>query len=305
MLSAPLPATFVAEFLNFENFLAWGLDCYLLRGLFYNLLTVEYLRGHIDNLWRVLILWARGVLAHFWSYYFIFYHSRGQSVSARSHKRLLYEVKFDLNSWFDLVYFALDRLNWSKGVVSLLNGLGFLRFLFFLDQKLLNFLPALVTKNGHSKLKIWNLVMCPSANPVLGVLGESIILWCVFTIVPRDSFLLDGAWTWALLVRIWLRWLLGAFLRWAWALLVFSESVNLFLKKAYVFLLEVLSHDLEQERIERGYRREYLASPFALRKFLHGLLFPQNFPINKGNVIPHILFILHLLVLVSKHALVS
>ena len=280
MLSAPLPAAFVAEFLNFENFLARSLDCYLLRGLFYNFLTVEYFWGHIDNLWRVLLKWARGVLAHYWSLYFIFYHSRGQFMSAWCHKRLLYEIKLDLNSWFDLVYFALDRLNWSKGVVSLLYSLGLLRFLLLLDQKLLNFLPALITKNGHSKLKVRYLVMSPSANSVLGVLWESIIIRCVFTIVPRDSFLLDGAWAWALLVRIWLRWLLGAFLWGARGIYALSQSCNLLLKKAYVLVLKVLSQDLEKERVERRDRREHLACPLTFRKFLHGFLFPQNLSVN-------------------------
>ena len=237
MLSASLSAAFVTEFLNFENFLAWGLDCYLLRGLFHNLLTVEYFWGHIQNLWRVLFKRARGVLAHYWSFYFIFNNSRGQSVSAWSHERLLYEVELDLNSWFDLVNFALNRLHWSKGVVSLLYSLRLLRFLLLLDQKLLNFLPALVTKNGHSKLKVRDLMMSPSANSVLGVLWESIILGCVFTIVPRDSFLLDGAWTWALLFRIWLWWLLGAFLWGARGICALSHSSHLLLKKAYVLVL--------------------------------------------------------------------
>ena len=89
MLSGPLPAAFVAEFLNFENSLARALDCYLVRSFFHNLLTVEYLRRHIDNLWRVLLERARGVLAHYGSLYFTFYHSRGQSVSTWSHERLL------------------------------------------------------------------------------------------------------------------------------------------------------------------------------------------------------------------------
>jgi len=102
---------------------------------------------------------------------------------------------FIFNLWLYLVYFALDGLDGPIGVTiwALLDDcFWFFGSFFLLNEELFNFTPTFVSKNGHRKLEILQLLLSPPVHSILCILRQNISLaWWLLGSVQKGLELLD------------------------------------------------------------------------------------------------------------------